>query len=69
MAAIGFKELMSRFGAHLKLTASKWFARRKIEQMERDAAKEDETKEDNVGKLRRRTFNKELMRETFGRWD
>jgi hypothetical protein len=66
MAAIGFKELMSRFSAHMKLTASKWFARRKIEQMERDAAKEENK---DAGKLRRRTFNKELTSETYGRWE
>ena len=65
-----FLALMNRFHAHLKLTASKWYAKHKVEQMERAAAEEDAAADKKAGIVnRKREFNSEVSAQTYSRWD
>ena len=70
MGTFAFAALMNRFRAHMKLTASKWYAKHKIAQLEAAAANEDaaQYKKDN-SKRQKRAFNFEVMDHTSGRWD
>jgi hypothetical protein len=65
MGTTAFLALMARFRAHLKLTASKWFARRKIKQLE-DKAAEDKDKTTSKDK---RNLNWEITPLSYGKWD
>jgi hypothetical protein len=77
--AIAFVALMTSFTAHLKMTASKWIAKKKIAAME--AAAEEEDKKDDAennsnedtktedNKLRKREINWEASTQSYRRWN
>jgi hypothetical protein len=74
--AIAFIALMTSFTAHLKMTASKWFAKKKIAALEAAAAAEDkkndvenDSAKEDVSKLHRREINWEASTRSYGRWD
>jgi hypothetical protein len=59
--------LMSGLVANIKLSLSKWKAKAKLAQLEREAAEED--RKEDAGKLQRRKINWETSTEMHGRWD
>jgi hypothetical protein len=74
--AIAFIALMTSFTAHLKMTASKWIAKKKIAAMEAVVAAEDrkddmenDSAKEEDSKLCKREINREVSTQSYGRWD